>query len=173
MCKSSVLGFVLLFAFVFRLEKPTLPLIGVITIITAGVIMMVSSETQFHLVGMMQVLTASCLSGLRWSLTQILLDKESMGMNNPFATLFWLAPIMGISLALCSIFIEGWFTVFSSQFFDGIERTLLTMAIILLPGVLAFSMSRSAWLGRCQITPDADLARRRLYRCRRWATQVS
>ena len=141
MCKSSVLGFVLLFAFIFRLEKPTLPLIGIIAIITSGVIMMVSSETQFHLVGMMQVLTASCLSGLRWSLTQILLDKESMGMNNPFATLFWLAPIMGISLALCSIFIEGWFTLFTSEFFNGIHRIFTTMCVILLPGIIAFCMN--------------------------------
>lgn len=103
--------------------------------------MMVSSETQFHMVGMIQVLTASCLSGLRWSLTQILLDKESMGMNNPFATLFWLAPIMGISLAICSIFIEGWFAVFSSEFFDGFDRCLVTAGVIILPGVIAFMMN--------------------------------
>lgn len=141
MCKSSVLGFVLIWAFIFRLERPTLPLIGIISIITAGVIMMVSSETQFHLVGMLQVLTASCLSGLRWSLTQILLDKESMGMNNPFATLFWLAPIMGISLAFCSIFIEGWFTIFSSEFFESFERILVTAGVIILPGVIAFTMN--------------------------------
>ena len=71
----------------------------------------------------------------------MLLDKESMGMNNPFATLFWLAPIMGISLAICSIFIEGWFTIFSSEFFDGFDRILLTIGVIALPGAIAFAMN--------------------------------
>jgi solute carrier family 35 protein C2 len=51
MCKSSTLAFVLLFAFIFRLEKPSWKLILIIVIITAGVILMVSDETDFNLVG--------------------------------------------------------------------------------------------------------------------------
>lgn len=103
--------------------------------------MMVSAETQFHLLGMVEVLTASCLSGLRWSLTQMLLDKEQMGMNNPFATLFWLAPVMGLVLAICSIFIEGWWSILTSGFFTGIDRILVTAGVILLPGCIAFAMN--------------------------------
>ena len=103
--------------------------------------MMVSSETKFHLMGMIEILTASCLSGLRWSLTQILLDKEQMGMNNPFATLFWLAPVMGVVLAFCSLCIEGWYTILTSGFFDGLHRCLVTLGVILLPGCIAFSMN--------------------------------
>lgn len=103
--------------------------------------MMVSGETEYNFWGMIQVLTASALSGLRWSLTQILLDKEQMGMNNPFATLFWLAPIMGTILALCSLLFEGWWTILTSGFFDGLDRTLLTIGVILLPGCIAFSMN--------------------------------
>ena len=141
MCKSSTLGFVLLFAFIFKLEKPTWPLIGIISIITGGVIMMVSAETQFHFVGMMEVLTASCLGGLRWSLIQLLLDKESMGMSNPFATLFWLAPIMGVFLALTSMCVEGWYTIFATDFFASFDRTLATMGTVLLPGCIAFCMN--------------------------------
>lgn len=86
MCKSSSLGFVLLFAFLFHLERPTWKLCGIITIITVGVILMVSGETKFSLEGMITVLSASAMGGLRWALTQKLLDKEAMGLNNPFAT---------------------------------------------------------------------------------------
>lgn len=86
MCKSSALGFVLLFAFLFKLEKPTWKLCGIISIITIGVVLMVSGETKFSLIGMIQVLSASAMGGLRWALTQKLLDKEAMGLNNPFAT---------------------------------------------------------------------------------------
>jgi len=142
MCKSSSLAFVLLFAFLFRLERPSWKLVGIIAVITAGVVLMVSTETKFHFAGMVEVLTASALGGLRWSLTQILLDKASMGMNNPIATLFWIAPIMGVTLATCSIVFDGWITIFQNeQFFGSFALTAQTFAYILLPGVIAFLMN--------------------------------
>jgi solute carrier family 35 protein C2 len=51
MCKSSTLAFVLIFAFLFKLEQPRLKLIAIIVIITAGVVLMVSDETDFVVVG--------------------------------------------------------------------------------------------------------------------------
>lgn len=51
MCKSSTLAFVLIFAFLFRLEKPSFKLIGIICIIITGVVLMVSDETEFEFVG--------------------------------------------------------------------------------------------------------------------------
>jgi solute carrier family 35, member C2 len=60
MCKSSVLAFVLLFAFLFKLEKPSWKLAGIITIITAGLLMMVSDvDMEFEAIGMIEVLTGS------------------------------------------------------------------------------------------------------------------
>ncbi|KAK4056941.1 hypothetical protein OIO90_001841 [Microbotryomycetes sp. JL221] len=142
MCKSSSLAFVLLFAFLFRLEVPTWRLVGIIFVITSGVILMVSTETQFDFAGMVEVLTASAMGGLRWSLTQILLDKEALGMNNPIATLFWLAPVMGLTLATCSMIWDGWWTVFGDErFFGGLWTSLRTCVAILFPGVLAFCMN--------------------------------
>jgi solute carrier family 35 protein C2 len=142
MCKSSSLGFVLIFAFFFKLEKPTWRLVGIIALITLGVVLMVSGETQFSLIGMIEVLSASCMSGLRWALTQKLLDKEAMGLNNPFATLFWLCPIMALTLASCSLIIEGPFQVFASdKFWGGVGATLRTAMLICAPGGLAFLMT--------------------------------
>ncbi|KAH9813063.1 triose-phosphate transporter family-domain-containing protein [Melampsora americana] len=146
MCKSSSLAFVLCFAFLFKLEKPTIKLIGIITLISSGVILMVSTETQFDFWGMIEVLSASCMGGLRWSLTQILLDKKSMGMNSPIATIFWLAPTMGITLALCSIIFEGWHTILSQDlFFGDLGKSLITMGYILIAGALAFLMTVSEY----------------------------
>ncbi|KAL8293768.1 hypothetical protein RQP46_000469 [Phenoliferia psychrophenolica] len=142
MCKSSSLAFVLIFAFLFKLEKPSWRLAGIIFIITSGVVLMVSSETQFNLTGMVEVLTASALGGLRWSLIQILLDKESMGMGNPIATLFWLAPIMGLTLGTTSMLVDGWGNVFSQkEFFGSFALTLKTAGTIFFPGVIAFAMN--------------------------------
>lgn len=51
MCKSSSLAFVLLFAFIFKLERPTWMLAGVIGVICVGLFMMVMSEVDFVLIG--------------------------------------------------------------------------------------------------------------------------
>src|SRR5277367_5066539 len=66
MCKSSSLAFVLLFAFLFRLEAPSWRLVLIIATMTAGVIMMVAGEAAFNLVGFVLVLSSAFFSGFRW-----------------------------------------------------------------------------------------------------------
>ncbi|GAA5802656.1 hypothetical protein HPULCUR_008130 [Helicostylum pulchrum] len=143
MCKSSTLAFVLIFAFLFKLEKPSWKLILIIIIISLGVILMVSDETNFEMVGFIQVMAASACGGLRWSLTEVLLRKESMGLTNPFASIFFLAPAQAIILLVISAIVEGYITIFSSQFFSSFSIGLHTMGIILAGGSLAFVMITS------------------------------
>ncbi|MBW0511972.1 hypothetical protein O181_051687 [Austropuccinia psidii MF-1] len=146
MCKSSSLAFVLMFAFIFKLEKPTFKLTGIILLITTGVVLMTSTETQSNFLGMVQVLSASCFGGLRWSLTQILLDKKSMGMNTPIATIFWLAPTMAIVLSICSLCFEGWGKLLGEKaFFGDLVKSLETMFYIVIAGIIAFLMTVSEY----------------------------
>ncbi|KAH6914220.1 triose phosphate transporter [Coprinopsis sp. MPI-PUGE-AT-0042] len=140
MCKSSSLIFVLLFAFLFRLERFSWRLVGVITLIFCGVILMVATEASFVLQGFLMVISASALGGLRWSLTQVLLKDKKMGLDNPAATIYWLAPSMGLTLAIASIAIEGWSTLFSTKFFQGLGQTALTVFCLTAPGAIAFCM---------------------------------
>jgi solute carrier family 35, member C2 len=140
MCKSSSLVFVLAFAFYFRLETFSLRLVGVILLISAGVLLMVATETHFVLGGFIVVLSASALGGLRWSLTQMLLRDKRSGMNHPVATIFWLAPLMGLTMAIASITFESWRELPGSRFLDGPGAILQTVALLVLPGFIAFSM---------------------------------
>ncbi|EGN99596.1 hypothetical protein SERLA73DRAFT_88092 [Serpula lacrymans var. lacrymans S7.3] len=140
MCKSSSLVFVLLFAFLFRLEVYSFRLIGVILLIFGGVLLMVATETSFVLSGFILVLTASALGGLRWSLTQLLLKNKTMGMDNPAATVYWLAPMMGVTLAVISAIWEGWGNVFKSSYFHDTASSLNTALFLVSPGFLAFCM---------------------------------
>ncbi len=140
MCKSSSLVFVLLFAFLFRLEIFSFRLIAVIALIVAGVVLMVATQTHFVLSGFILVISASALGGLRWSLTQLLLKSKNMGMDNPAATIFWLAPIMGLSLAVVSMFIDSWPQIFRSHFFVGLSQTSQTLFFLTAPGFVAFFM---------------------------------
>lgn len=90
------------------------------------------------------VFSASALGGLRWALTQLVMHKQEMGMTNPFATIYWLTPVMAVTLAVVSIIFEGWFNVFGSDYFSG-WKALETMGYIVFPGALAFSMVASEY----------------------------
>ncbi|KAF9476365.1 TPT-domain-containing protein [Pholiota conissans] len=140
MCKSSSLIFVLIFAFLFRLETFSWRLVGVIFLIFAGVVLMVATEAHFVLEGLILVLSASALGGLRWSLTQVLLKNKKMGLDNPAATVYWLAPSMGATLIVVSAALEHWPTIFRSKFFDGVLKTSQTLFFLTFPGIIAFCM---------------------------------
>ncbi|KAL1681795.1 triose-phosphate transporter family-domain-containing protein [Schizophyllum commune] len=155
MCKSSSLIFVLLFAFIFRLEVFSLRLIGVIFLIFAGVLLMVATETHFVFGGFLLVLSASALGGLRWSLTQLLLKKKDMGMDNPAATLFWLAPAMAVTLGVISLIMDSWSSLLQSEFFESFGASMKTIFFLTAPGVLAFFMVLSEFyiLQRAGVVP--------------------
>ncbi|KAF9305740.1 Triose-phosphate Transporter [Mortierella antarctica] len=143
MCKSSSLAFVLLFAFLFKLERPTWTLAGVIGVICVGLFMMVMSEVDFVLIGFIQVMMASVLGGLRWSLTQLLLEKsdtKSGSLANPISTIFFLSPIMGICLCVVAGIFEGFGTIFTSEFFLSTGSALSTLGLLFLGGAIAFAM---------------------------------
>jgi solute carrier family 35 protein C2 len=101
---------------------------------------MVATQTHFILEGFLLVITASALGGLRWSLTQLLLKDKKMGMDNPASTIFWLAPSMGITIAIVSLAIENWPVLFSTKYFQDPSHVLSTAFYLCAPGVIAFAM---------------------------------
>ncbi|GAP84814.1 putative triose-phosphate transporter [Rosellinia necatrix] len=143
MCKSSALAFVLLFAFLFRLETPTWRLVAIIATMTAGVIMMVAGEVQFHLGGFFLILSSAFFSGFRWGLTQILLLRHP-ATSNPFSSIFFLTPIMFATLLLIAVPVEG-FPSFWDAFMKLTEEWGILKAplLLLFPGTIAFLMTAS------------------------------
>lgn len=143
MCKSSSLAFVLLFAFVFRLETPTWRLVAVIATMTAGVVFMVFGEVEFKLGGFVLVISAAFFSGFRWALTQILLLRNP-ATSNPFSSIFFLTPVMFVTLISLAVPVEGvgalWqgFKTLSDEW--GVVATPL---FLLFPGCIAFCMTAS------------------------------
>lgn len=143
MCKSSALAFVLLFAFLFRLETPTWKLVGVIATMTIGVIMMVAGEVEFKLGGFILVISAAFFSGFRWGLTQILLLRNP-ATSNPFSSIFFLAPVMFFTLISIAIPVEG-FGPLSEALGKLVDEwgALRTPLLLLFPGTIAFCMTAS------------------------------
>ncbi|KAK2740279.1 Triose-phosphate Transporter [Myotisia sp. PD_48] len=143
MCKSSALGFVLLFAFLFGLEKPTVKLIAIIGTMTIGVVMMAADEETFNIIGFSLIIASSFFSGFRWGLTQMMLLRHP-ATANPFSTLFFLTPIMFVTLITIAFLFEG-----PVEIYRGLTALATTagMANVLIylsfPGTLAFCMIAS------------------------------
>ncbi len=145
MCKSSSLAFVLIFAFLFRLETPSYKLILIIATMTVGVVLMVAGEADFKPLGFALVIASSFFSGFRWGLTQILLLRHP-ATSNPFATLFFLSPIMFVSLVTIASFAEGPIALSAGLSELAAKKGSITSVLLLLfPGFLAFCMTTSEY----------------------------
>ncbi|KAJ2848417.1 hypothetical protein IWW36_003309 [Coemansia brasiliensis] len=146
MCKSSTLGFVLFFAFLFGLERVRLVLVAIIATISAGVVLMAAGEVDFILTGFLEVIGSSAMGGLRWSLTQILLSQARFGMNNPLATMYRLTPIVGTSMLAFSLVLEHPFTEMSKNKNVDTPHGILFIAVMMvLGGLVAFAMVLSEY----------------------------
>lgn len=143
MCKSSSLAFVLFFAFLFRLETPSIKLILIIAAMTIGVIMMVAGETAFNALGFALIISSAFSSGFRWALTQILLLRNP-ATSNPFSSIFFLAPVMFLSLLIIAIPVEGFVQLGGGLKVLTAEKGVAEgIGILIFPGVLAFLMTSS------------------------------
>lgn len=156
MVKSSGLAWVLFFGIIFKLETPSRGLIGIIGVMSIGVIMMVAGEAHFVMVGFLLVLGAAMFSGLRWSLTQMLLrGNSSKGINthhDPLRTIMYLSPIMGLSLFIMGGILEGYSNAAQSPLWKQ-EGIFMGLIILITPGLLAFCMTLSEFmlLGRTSV----------------------
>ncbi|KAM6194323.1 solute carrier family 35 member C2 isoform 2-T2 [Sarcoramphus papa] len=80
MTKSSAILFILLFSLLFKLEELRVALLVVVLLIAGGLFMFTYKSTQFNAQGFVLVLCASFLGGIRWTLTQILMQKAELGL---------------------------------------------------------------------------------------------
>ncbi|KAG5375677.1 hypothetical protein IGI04_040273 [Brassica rapa subsp. trilocularis] len=124
MCKSAAPIFLLLFAFAFRLESPSLKLFGIISVISAGVLLSVAKETEFEFWGFVFVMLAAVMSGLK----------------NPFTFMSCVAPVMAIVTGLLSLLLDPWSEFRENRYFDNGEHFARTCFLMLFGGALAFFM---------------------------------
>lgn len=147
MLKSAAPGFVLLFSILFGLEAPQLRLVAIIVALCAGVAMMAASggdgPAAFHLSGALLVLGAAAASGLRWTLTQVLLWGRNHGEKpHPVETILLLSPINFALLLACGLVMEGGRAFLHASAWQALGP-LRSALLVALPGVLAFAMTLS------------------------------
>ncbi|GBF93418.1 sugar phosphate phosphate translocator [Raphidocelis subcapitata] len=146
MCKSTTPLFLLLFAFIWRLEQPSWSLAGIVAIIVTGLLLLVEGEAKFDATGFALVMTAACMSGLRFTLTQVLLHGHGgQGGHSPFGgpleVLRALTPVMSLTTLALSLATERlWETLPRSGYFSDAEGLAVTALLILVGAVIAFAM---------------------------------
>uniref|UniRef100_H2YKG4 Sugar phosphate transporter domain-containing protein n=1 Tax=Ciona savignyi TaxID=51511 RepID=H2YKG4_CIOSA len=147
MVKSSAIVFILGFSVLLRLEPPRFSIIFVVLLISGGLFMFVFESTQFNLEGFVLVLSASFIGGIRWTLSQILTQKQELGcLGNPIDLLYHLQPTMFIALFPLALSQEG--NVSSSCTLGGATETriLNVFVSIIVGGAIAFMLSFSEYL---------------------------
>uniref|UniRef100_A0A3B4FS35 Solute carrier family 35 member C2 n=1 Tax=Pundamilia nyererei TaxID=303518 RepID=A0A3B4FS35_9CICH len=146
--RSSAVLFILFFSLVFKLEEPNPFLILVVLLISCGLFMFTFESTQFNLEGFILVLLASFIGGIRWTLTQVLMQKAELGLQNPIDAMYHLQPLMFLGLFPLFLFNEGLSLSTSEKLFRVTELSPLLYSLFTLSigGLLAFGLGFSEFL---------------------------
>ncbi|XP_023027283.1 solute carrier family 35 member C2 [Leptinotarsa decemlineata] len=145
MTKSTTIVFILFFSILFKLEKKSWSLSGIVFMITTGLILFTYKSTQFNFLGFMLLLLASISSGIRWTCVQLLLQKSKMGMTNPVDMIYHMQPWMIVTVLPFAIGLEGPDAVRNCQLFryDDFPEFFNLLMKILLGAFIAFFMEFS------------------------------
>ncbi|NXS53096.1 S35C2 protein, partial [Brachypteracias leptosomus] len=148
MTKSSAILFILLFSLLFKLEEVRAALLLVVLLIAVGLFMFTYKSTQFNAQGFVLVLCASFLGSVRWTLTQILMQKAELGLQNPIDIMFHLQPLMFLGLFPLFAVFEGLPLSISEKLFRFHEAGMLFSLVgkLFLGGILAFGLGFSEFL---------------------------
>uniref|UniRef100_A0A8D2MCJ2 Solute carrier family 35 member C2 n=1 Tax=Zonotrichia albicollis TaxID=44394 RepID=A0A8D2MCJ2_ZONAL len=123
-------------------------LLLVVLLIAGGLFMFTYKSTQFNAQGFVLVLCASFLGGIRWTLTQILMQKAELGLQNPIDIMFHLQPLMFLGLLPLFAVFEGLPLSISEKLFRFHEAGMLFSLVgkLFLGGILAFGLGFSEFL---------------------------
>ncbi|KAM6248550.1 solute carrier family 35 member C2 isoform 3-T3 [Porphyrio hochstetteri] len=132
MTKSSAILFILLFSLLFKLEEVRVTLLLVVLLIAGGLFMFTYKSTQFNTQGFVLVLCASFLGGIRWTLTQILMQKAELGLPLSISEKLFLFHEAGMLFALVGKLLLGGILAFGlgfSEFLLVSRTSSLTLSI--------------------------------------------
>ncbi|KRX59140.1 Solute carrier family 35 member C2 [Trichinella sp. T9] len=142
MGKSSTIIFILLAAVALSLEKCNASTVSVVCLIAVGVFFVNYKSTQFSWTGFFLIQGASMCGGLRWAASQKLLQKEILGLSNPFDMIYHVQPWMVVGiLPLFFAFEARDLALISTTAYGSKPSSVLRLsALVLIGGLLATLM---------------------------------
>ncbi len=79
----------------------------IVSMISGGLLLFVYRSTQWSTVGFVMVLGASSLSGVRWTLAQLVMQRGRLGLEHPIDFIYHVQPIMVLIVFGFAAPIEG------------------------------------------------------------------
>lgn len=139
MVKASTPVFVLTWAYIFGIVRITWALVGVVLIIVIGEFLTVAGEVDFVFQGFILCFMASILSGARWTLVQLKIQKLEPPLKTTVATMRVLSPLMFASMLFVACLIEQpWISL--RDVVDSRATGFYVLQLGLLGAVFAISM---------------------------------
>ncbi|XP_071446514.1 solute carrier family 35 member C2 [Hetaerina americana] len=148
MTKSTAIIFIMGFALIFKLEEKSWKLVFIVLNISLGLMLFTYKATEFDVLGFLLVLLASLISGLRWTLAQLVMQKSKLGLHNPIDMVYHIQPWMIVALLPIAIAVEGKSFIVNHNDFNLTpwEIVFKTIGMVLIGSVMAFLMEVAEYM---------------------------
>ena len=144
MAKSSSILFIVAFSLLLRLERWRNSLGFETGLIAAGLFLFTWKSSQLDLTGLLLVELAAACTGIRWTFSQLVMQRDDSAVRNPLDMVAHVQPWMMIPIIPMIWLFEGseinWNSLFS---FQGHYDPSLVLGLISSGGLLAFCMEMS------------------------------
>ncbi|XP_043248362.1 solute carrier family 35 member C2 [Colletes gigas] len=148
MTKSTTIIFILGFALILNLERKSWSLICIVVMISGGLFMFTYKSTQFESFGFAICLLASFLSGIRWTMTQLIMQKSKLGMKSPIDMIYYMQLWMLMPIIPVMLWFEGssLCSYIQSTNWNDVQSIVLTTSAVLGGALIAFHMEVTEFL---------------------------
>ncbi|XP_012143878.1 solute carrier family 35 member C2 isoform X1 [Megachile rotundata] len=142
MTKSTTIIFILGFALILKLERKSWSLICIVVMISGGLFMFTYKSTQFGIFGFLICLLASFSSGVRWTMTQLIMQKSKLGMKSPIDMMYYMQLWMLLPIVPVMIWFEGSrvYSNFNNIDWNDVHSIIITTVAVLGSAIIAFHM---------------------------------
>ncbi|KAF8364369.1 hypothetical protein PRIPAC_91292 [Pristionchus pacificus] len=147
MAKSSSIVFIVAFSLLLRLERWRASLGLEAALIAVGLFLFTFRSAQLDLNGLMLVELAAACTGVRWTVSQLVMQREDHGVRHPLDMVAHVQPWMVIPILPLVWMFEGseisWESITK---FHGVHDPWTVLLLILTGGTIAFAMELSEYL---------------------------
>ncbi|CAJ0944572.1 unnamed protein product, partial [Mesorhabditis belari] len=148
MAKSSGILFIVAFSLLLRLEKWRISLGMEAAFIASGLFLFTWRSSQLDLTGLLLVELAAACTGVRWSVSQLVMQNEdNHAIRNPLDMVAHVQPWMLIPIVPLILMFEGSkMSVIDPFVYQGEYAPLTIFALVFIGGMIALSMELAEYL---------------------------
>ncbi|GMR36171.1 hypothetical protein PMAYCL1PPCAC_06366 [Pristionchus mayeri] len=147
MAKSSSIIFIVAFSLLLRLERWRASLGIEAALIAVGLFLFTFRSTQLDINGLMLVELAAACTGVRWTVSQLVMQREDHGVRHPLDMVAHVQPWMVLPiLPLVWMFERNDITWESVTRFNGVHDPSTVLLLVITGGTIAFAMELSEYL---------------------------